>query len=152
MFLREMRFAVPLTLLPARQGNIIISECTHGGGYSFYDILTSSLHSLKSASKAADRGGCAEAPPASRQSTAIFVSLTTRSDMDVLTHLKYEYEPLDEGNIRILVLHPGSGDDQIYCRLVRISLESTPGYDALSYVWGDASQRRKVICNNRFVE
>ena len=72
--------------------------------------------------------------------------------MDTLISQKYEYEPLDEGRIRVLVLHPGSGEDEIRCRLVHVSVESPPGYDALSYVWGDATQRRKLICSDGFIE
>jgi hypothetical protein len=64
----------------------------------------------------------------------------------------YQYAPLnDERQIRVLVLHPGSSDDEIGCHLVHASVD-TAQYVALSYVWGDATRRRKVVCDDAFLE
>jgi hypothetical protein len=46
---------------------------------------------------------------------------------------------LRTGHIRLLTLHPGTQGSRIECRLQPIGLSANPVYDALSYVWGDAS-------------
>ncbi|KAF2250084.1 hypothetical protein BU26DRAFT_424560, partial [Trematosphaeria pertusa] len=41
--------------------------------------------------------------------------------------------------IRLLNLQPGSFDDPICCYLDQVSLSAGRAYEALSYVWGNAS-------------
>jgi hypothetical protein len=52
----------------------------------------------------------------------------------------YEYQPI-EGNrsTRLLFLVPGEFDEDIYFRLVHVSLDNNPQYEALSYAWGNVS-------------
>lgn len=52
-------------------------------------------------------------------------------------------------SIRLLVLEPGQGSEQVHCRLVQASLFDLPKYEALSYVWGDASQTRNIILGGK---
>jgi hypothetical protein len=58
----------------------------------------------------------------------------------------YPYQPLKSGSseIRILSLHPGLESDNIRCSLERVSLDANPVFEALSYVWGDATQKREI--------
>jgi hypothetical protein len=51
------------------------------------------------------------------------------------------YSTLDSAakQVRLLHLHPGSNDDKVSCTLRVVSLDDKPEYEALSYVWGDAS-------------
>jgi hypothetical protein len=50
----------------------------------------------------------------------------------------------DEAQSRIIILHAGSVDEPIRCSLRTISLAEEPVYDALSYVWGDASVTKPI--------
>ncbi|KAF7955338.1 uncharacterized protein EAE97_000597 [Botrytis byssoidea] len=59
-------------------------------------------------------------------------------------------QPLSLSNreIRILVLQPLSQGTPIQCTVETISLLSHPSYEALSYVWGDASIRQTITFND----
>lgn len=48
--------------------------------------------------------------------------------------------------IRLLELQPGTSTDEARCNIVHASLDALPSYEALSYTWGDASQRTKLLC------
>jgi len=50
--------------------------------------------------------------------------------------------------IRLLRILPGAFVSPIYCELFRTSLDEKPDYKALSYVWGDASDRRNIVVNS----
>jgi len=69
--------------------------------------------------------------------------------MDVSTLPSYRYTPLPTGtqadNIRLLKIRAGNERDPIRCELVHTSLSSTPRYLALSYCWGDASNKVPII-------
>ena len=54
------------------------------------------------------------------------------------------YHPLQHNEIRLITLAAGRWADQIQCSLQTVSLDDSPVFEALSYVWGDASIRRKV--------
>jgi Heterokaryon incompatibility protein (HET) len=60
----------------------------------------------------------------------------------------YKYEPLKaERDIRLIVLAPGSDDDdEVSCNLVHASLDRPPDYEAVSYVWGDPSIKKEIRC------
>ncbi|KAH7087430.1 heterokaryon incompatibility protein-domain-containing protein [Paraphoma chrysanthemicola] len=60
-------------------------------------------------------------------------------DAICLTASTTKYRMVTIGDIRILELLPGSFADPIVCRLRIAALEDAPAYDALSYMWGDAS-------------
>lgn len=62
--------------------------------------------------------------------------------------MPYQYEPLREGEIRLLVLEPAFSvdDNSITCYLRHVFLDDTPDYEALSYVWGDPSHIIQVAC------
>ncbi|KAK1673270.1 heterokaryon incompatibility protein [Colletotrichum godetiae] len=51
--------------------------------------------------------------------------------------------------IRILVLQPGPDTDPIQIGLQEVSIDDSPTFEALSYVWGDPSQRREVDCSGQ---
>lgn len=46
--------------------------------------------------------------------------------------------------IRLLDLLPGDGDDDVRCNIRVASLDEYPSYEALSYVWGDHREEKKV--------
>ncbi|KAF2234029.1 hypothetical protein EV356DRAFT_577170 [Viridothelium virens] len=63
-----------------------------------------------------------------------------------------EYLPLPNSkSIRLIELAPGSGYEDIVCTLKPIALENAKNkaYDALSYVWGDSTQRTPIMCDGR---
>jgi hypothetical protein len=59
----------------------------------------------------------------------------------------YRYGHLDPASseIRLLCLEPGSYEEDIHCRLKHVKLKDKPTYEALSYMWGDATVRRIVF-------
>ncbi|KAF4628619.1 hypothetical protein G7Y89_g9533 [Cudoniella acicularis] len=61
--------------------------------------------------------------------------------------VSFVYTPLDPNNnnqIRLLLLYPGSAGDPIKCELFNTLLDPLPEYQALSYTWGDPSNRRDI--------
>ena len=55
-------------------------------------------------------------------------------------------------NIRLIRIHSGEEDEIIRCSLVHQSLETSPLYNALSYVCGDASDKVPILCNGRLLK
>jgi len=53
-------------------------------------------------------------------------------------------------NIRLLQL--ASGSDDLECRLIEVSIDDLPPYEALSYVWGDARITEPIKCNGKIVQ
>lgn len=61
----------------------------------------------------------------------------------------YRYSPLTTGSrsIRLIRLLPGSDEADIYCKIFHFDLKESRhifNYEALSYVWGDASERKRI--------
>lgn len=50
---------------------------------------------------------------------------------------------------RLLLVRPGSGNDQIVCYLhfADTASDQCPAYEAISYVWGDITEKAKVLIN-----
>lgn len=51
--------------------------------------------------------------------------------------------------IRLLQLCPGTGSDPIHISLSETTLHESPPFEALSYVWGDASVRKEIVCERQ---
>ncbi|KAK0117365.1 hypothetical protein ONS96_013195 [Cadophora gregata f. sp. sojae] len=65
----------------------------------------------------------------------------------------HTYKVLDSRlSIRVLILEPGSREDQIRCRLRHVKLADNPQYEALSYVWGDANQTKELYLEARPIQ
>jgi hypothetical protein len=61
----------------------------------------------------------------------------------------YQYQRLpDAKDIRLLVLRPGSGDDEVACDLSIVSLTEQPIFEALSYTWGDPFKKLPLKCGS----
>lgn len=56
---------------------------------------------------------------------------------------------LQGSNIRLLQLLPGYTKDILKCRLLEVSLEDKPSYEAISYVWGDRNVTESIVCNGQ---
>lgn len=70
---------------------------------------------------------------------------------------KYRYHPLqpdcnNEPQIRLLTLYTGYSDDDVHCSLRTTSLANAPEFEALSYVWGDASHKFPITCDGECLE
>jgi hypothetical protein len=64
---------------------------------------------------------------------------------------KYAYKPLDENDreFRLVHLHPsGQFSSQVRCSILTTTLDNAPEYTALSYCWGDASNRLTIELND----
>ncbi|KAK4446716.1 heterokaryon incompatibility protein-domain-containing protein [Podospora aff. communis PSN243] len=61
----------------------------------------------------------------------------------------YDGQDIDaqQDHIRLLTLLPGTENDPISCTTAVVNLSSKPTYTALSYVWGDASDRLPITFN-----
>ena len=69
------------------------------------------------------------------------------SDCDDHTHPKYEPLP-EKRSIRLLELQPGHWEEPLQCRLLIENLDSLSyTYEAISYAWGDATDRMPILCN-----
>lgn len=55
-------------------------------------------------------------------------------------------------NIRLLQLGSGSDDALLECQPIEASIDETPPYEALSYVWGDASITEPIVCIDEIVQ
>lgn len=53
-----------------------------------------------------------------------------------------------ENDIRLIELHPGREGDHVVVTLFNCDLADAPAYEALSYVWGDASRIRSISVIN----
>ncbi|PQE22776.1 Heterokaryon incompatibility protein [Rutstroemia sp. NJR-2017a BVV2] len=62
----------------------------------------------------------------------------------------YKYQCLEKPDeIRVLVLEPGEGTDPLRCHVKIVSLSSNPYYEALSYVWGDPTITKPILCSGK---
>lgn len=43
-----------------------------------------------------------------------------------------------------MILQPGHGSAPLVCRIFIVTLENAPQYEALSYTWGDPSDRHDL--------
>lgn len=63
---------------------------------------------------------------------------------------EFQYKPLTEpDSIRLLILQPGSFEQEIHCSLIRTTIshcdrDIVNHYIAISYVWGDPNEKRRV--------
>ena len=66
------------------------------------------------------------------------------------TASRITYSRLDPNRreIRLLRIHPGHHDETVRCDLSIVSLDDRPEFEALSYVWGDASDTQIVYVDN----
>ncbi|ERF69908.1 hypothetical protein EPUS_05452 [Endocarpon pusillum Z07020] len=66
----------------------------------------------------------------------------------------FQYLPLDpkQREIRLVTLEPGAWSHSIRCTIEARSFDGKPMYDALSYVWGDAKNRRPIQLNDQLFE
>jgi hypothetical protein len=67
-------------------------------------------------------------------------------------YFRPSYNPLPDGFIRLLILHPGEGDDPISVTLGSRRLDENTRYEALSYVWGDDIPLNPVVVFDRSKE
>ncbi|PQE06204.1 HET domain protein [Rutstroemia sp. NJR-2017a BBW] len=61
--------------------------------------------------------------------------------------MSFKYSPLDPSvdGIRLLVLEPGAREEIPKCTLKHVTFGERPKYEALSYTWGDETQRRDIL-------
>jgi len=64
------------------------------------------------------------------------------------------YNKLDErtNQIRVVGLLPGRWIDKISCEIKTISLDDSPSYEALSYVWGNAQDTVEILVDGLSVQ
>ncbi|KAE9366433.1 HET-domain-containing protein, partial [Stipitochalara longipes BDJ] len=56
-----------------------------------------------------------------------------------------EYQPLNQDEIRLVILLPRGRNDAIECRIVQSKISDKPDYEALSYEWGMAEPAQRII-------
>jgi hypothetical protein len=50
--------------------------------------------------------------------------------------------------IRLIELLPGPAQSEIHCVVSHQRLENSPGYEALSYTWGNQSYQKTIFCSD----
>ena len=64
----------------------------------------------------------------------------------------YKYTPLQTPqSIRLLQLSRGERDDPLQCHLFEVRLDDWPLYEAVSYTWGDPSDKSVLDCNSKTI-
>ena len=62
------------------------------------------------------------------------------------------YLPLEgQRDIRLLEVLPGDDASTVVTTMITVSLDNEPTYAALSYAWGDATQRSIIECNGKSI-
>jgi Heterokaryon incompatibility protein (HET) len=69
--------------------------------------------------------------------------------VDMRAETIYSALRLDKRDIRILAVSSGPFNDEIQCKLHSVSLDNNQYYTALSYCWGDATQRGYISVNGQ---
>jgi hypothetical protein len=65
----------------------------------------------------------------------------------------YKYTRLRKPDtIRVLEIHPGESHWHIRCRMQQVSLDDTPSYDAVSYVWGSSKLTRGIYVGAKVIK
>jgi hypothetical protein len=73
--------------------------------------------------------------------------------MEKTTSEPFVYAPLpSEEFFRYMELLPGTWDSDISIRLIHVPREPIPEYEAISYAWGDAQDRKMCLCEGRHLE
>ncbi|KAM3071600.1 hypothetical protein ACMFMG_009476 [Clarireedia jacksonii] len=65
----------------------------------------------------------------------------------------FQYSPLDPSvdGIRLLILEPGAKGEIPTCTLRHVTFRQRPKYEALSYTWGDETQRQNILLEGHSV-
>jgi hypothetical protein len=67
-------------------------------------------------------------------------------------HERYVYEPLQSPtSIRLIKFSINNSNGSVICDLHHVGQATAPPYDALSYTWGDSSQRTALSCGGRTI-
>ena len=78
------------------------------------------------------------------------VCITTHVASIDVTTTGYPGRPLEsESHIRLLKILPGRLACSLSCELIHASIDQTPPYEAVSYVWGDPEPQNTIFCNGR---
>lgn len=83
--------------------------------------------------------------PRSMQEVALF---HTGVDNGPAFGYGYKYSRLGAREFRLVRLHPGRGDEIPHCSLVVDNIDEASSYEALSYVWGDATITRQILLSD----
>lgn len=63
-----------------------------------------------------------------------------------------QYKKLQSRQIRLLKLQQGRPEDELKCELIVRSLDTHLSYEAVSYVWGVATQPKFLDCSDGYVQ
>ena len=67
----------------------------------------------------------------------------------------YLYDDLPKpppDSFRVAEILPGEGDEPVSCVLHTTDWNDPPKYEAVSFAWGDANAKAKVLCNGKIIE
>jgi Heterokaryon incompatibility protein (HET) len=74
-----------------------------------------------------------------------YLSLNNESILSAIMW-KYTYHPLTHpDSIRLLILEPGADNDVVSCSLLPARLSEDPAFEAISYTWGNQSDRETIF-------
>jgi hypothetical protein len=82
----------------------------------------------------------------------VILILGCRAKRQNLKSSQYKYERLQTPqSIRLLQLSRGERDDPVQCYLFEVRLDDWPPYEAISYTWGDPSDKSLLDCSNKTI-
>jgi hypothetical protein len=86
----------------------------------------------------------------SAEATKSVILPRTTEFIEELSHPEFIYDPLPHGQwVRFIRVLPGERDDPVSVELFCCSLDKAPSYEAISYVWGDPTDQKEIICNKK---
>lgn len=66
--------------------------------------------------------------------------------------MRYQYRPLDisKSEIRLIAILPGSGHEEMECKMAHAPCFNRLDFEALSYTWGDATASPSINIDGQF--
>ncbi|KAL9110912.1 MAG: hypothetical protein Q9227_004527 [Pyrenula ochraceoflavens] len=65
----------------------------------------------------------------------------------------YQCNELSAGEfIRLFILQPGNGKEPLKCSIRTFSLEETPPFEAISYVWGNPERKNNILVDGHILK
>jgi hypothetical protein len=66
---------------------------------------------------------------------------------------EYKYQPLiHKKDIRLLTIEPGGREKEIACTMATVSLDNHQEFSAISYAWGNVTQKCIIQCDGKPLE
>lgn len=79
------------------------------------------------------------------------LDLDSKGQLDISTAVPLYASLSGNKSFRLLALEPASPEEELRTRLITVTIDSGLPYEAISYTWGDPSDKTNLHCNNTTV-